>query len=108
MPSWGSFSYAYGPTIAFFAMGLIILLLRWTFGRGQLLMPPAPKRGNPNEYGLLVPIAHPTNFVEGELLRRTLEAEGIRSNLAVTNLGPRVMVFPEDAERAKELLKQGR
>ena len=46
----------------------------------------------------------PANYIDGEMLRRRLEDAGIRANLASTLDGPRVMVWPQDAERAREVL----
>lgn len=47
----------------------------------------------------------PGTYIEGEVLRRRLEAAGIRANLAETLDGPRVMVFPDDETRARALLQ---
>ena len=51
-------------------------------------------------------MASPGTYVEGEILRRTLEAAGVRATLASTLDGPRVLVFPDDAGRAREILAQ--
>ena len=107
MPSWGSFSYAFGPFVAFAVMAVLIVLLRWAFGRGQSLIASPAVPGNPDEYGLLKPVATPSTYIEGEVMRKTLEAAGVRANLAQTNLGPRVMVWPADENRAKEILRRG-
>jgi len=40
------------------------------------------------------------------MLRRRLLAQGVRANLATTLDGPRILVFPEDVERAKQLLAE--
>ena len=41
-------------------------------------------------------------------MRRTLEDARIRATLAQTLAGPRLMVFPEDADRAREVVARGR
>ena len=64
------------------------------------------KSGSPDEYGMLVPIATPSNYIEGEVLRRTLVDAGLRASLAQTNDGPRIMVWPKDVESAKKILKK--
>ncbi len=64
------------------------------------------KSGSPDEYGMLVPIATPSNYIEGEVLRRTLVDAGLRASLAQTNDGPRIMVWPKDVESAKKTLKK--
>lgn len=101
---WGSYSYAFGPLVAAAVLGLLVLLLRWTYKRGGSLVVP---KGREDQYGMLVPVAAPGDFASGEMLRRRLEDAGIRANLASTLDGPRVMVWPEDVERAKRLIGRG-
>jgi hypothetical protein len=84
-----------------------MLLLRWAFGNGRgrtSLVERMPTVGHSNEYGLLVAIAAPGSYIEGELLCRRLEEAGIRNNLVTTADGPRVMVFREDESIARQLL----
>ncbi|MDA2987654.1 MAG: hypothetical protein O2815_01110 [Actinomycetota bacterium] len=101
----GSFSYLFGPVVAFIAMGVMVLLLRWAFSSKKTsVVAAAAKPGTADQYGMLVPIATPTNYVEGEILRRRLEDAGIRANLASTLDGPRVMVWPADESRARSVL----
>jgi hypothetical protein len=98
---WGSYSYAFGPVIALGVLGLLVVLLRWTMRRGGSVVQSA---GRADEYGVLTPVASPPDYVRGELLRRQLEDAGIRANLTTTLDGPRILVFPGDAERARQLL----
>ena len=98
---WGSYSYAFGPVVAVAILGLLVVLLRWTFRRGGSLITP---RGRDDQYGLLTPVASPPDYASGELLRLRLEEEGIRANLAATLDGPRIMVFPRDVDRAKQVI----
>lgn len=104
MQSWGSYSYLFGPAVTFAVLGVLLLLLRWAFGRGGSLVARTPRRGATGEYGLLVAIAAPGSYVEGEVLRRTLEAAGIRATLVTTTEGPRLMVFPADEAAARRIL----
>ena len=108
MPSWNAFSYAFGPVLAFGGVGVLVLILRWAFGRRSSVVAAAPRIGAPDEFGLLVPVARPGTYIDGEMLRRRLEDAGIRANLAQTLDGPRVLVWPGDEERAKELLGRPR
>lgn len=108
MPSWGSFSYAFGPLVAVGLIGLFVVILRWAFSRGSSVVAAAPTPGTADQYGLLVPVATPGTYIEGELLRRGLEDAGIRATLTTTLDGPRVMVWPNDEDRAKELLARRR
>ena len=98
---WGSYSYAFGPIVAVAILALLVVLLRWTFRRGGSLVTP---RGRDDQYGLLTPVASPPDYASGELLRRRLEDQGIRANLASTLDGPRIMVFPRDVDRAKQVI----
>ena len=105
MASWGSLSFVYGPLIAFAVVGLLMLLLRWTFGRGHSLVAAPPRPGPPDDYGLLIAVAEPASFAEAELIRQRLVAQGVRATLAPTTEGPRVMVFRDEARVARALLR---
>lgn len=104
---WGSYNYLYGPVVAFAALGLLILLLRWAFRRGVSVVERPVRKGGADTYGLLVAVAAPPTYIEGEILRRRLEDSGIKANLANTLDGPRLMVFPKDEQAARKVLAQG-
>ena len=106
MPAWSSFSYFFGPLVAFAGLGIMVLILRWAFARGGSVVERTAKSGSPDEYGMLVPIASPSNYIEGEVLRRSLVDAGLRASLAQTNDGPRIMVWPKDVDAAKLILKK--
>lgn len=108
VPAWNAYSYLFGPLLAFGGLALLIVLLRWAFRRGVSVVAAPGKPGTPNEYGVLVPVASPTTYIEGEIMRRQLESQGIRSNLAQTVEGPRLLVWPADVDRAKVTLNQHR
>lgn len=102
----GSLSYLFGPLTAFAVVGVLVLLLRWAFsGRSTSLVARRPVVGHSGEYGLLVPVAEPATFVEGELIRRRLEDAGLRATLVPTADGPRVMVFPDSERVARAILR---
>jgi hypothetical protein len=92
--------------VAFSGLGIMVLILRWAFARGGSVVERPAKTGNPDEYGMLVPIASPTNYIEGEVMRRSLIDAGLRASLAQTNEGPRIMVWPKDVESARKILKK--
>ena len=98
------YSYLFGPFVALLVVVALAFLLRWAFSRGGSLVERTPVTGRVDEYGLLVPVASPDNYAEGEILRRRLEDHGVRATLTVTADGPRVMVFPGDEQRARELI----
>lgn len=105
MPVGNSFSYVFGPMVAFIAIGVLVLVLRWAFNSKKTsVVAAAAKPGSETEYGMLIPVAAPSNYVDGEMLRRRLEDAGIRANLATTLDGPRVMVWPNDEQRARAVL----
>jgi hypothetical protein len=84
----------------------MVLILRWAFARGGSVVERPAKAGNPDEYGMLVPVASPGNYIEGEVMRRSLVDAGLRASLAQTNDGPRIMVWPKDVESARKILKK--
>jgi hypothetical protein len=102
--TWGGYSSLFGPMVALLAITVLVTFLRWAHRPGASLVAKQPSRGRADQYGLLVPVASPGTYVEGELVRRKLEAEGVRATLASTNDGPRVMVWPEDEAKARSLL----
>jgi hypothetical protein len=107
MTGWGSMNYFYGPVVSFVGLAVLVILLRWAFSRGHSVVERPARAGRAEEYGLLVPVASPPSFIEGEIMRRSLEDSGIRANLATTLDGPRIMVFPGDEERARLHLARG-
>jgi len=101
---WGSYSYLFGPIIAFAAIGVLSLVLRWAFTRGGSLVERRAASGPEAEYGLLVSVASPATYVQGELLRQSLLDAGLKATLAQTDEGPRLMVFRADEAAARRLL----
>ncbi len=108
MPSWNGFSFAFGPLVAVILIGIFVLILRWAFRRGASVVAAPAQPGPTTEYGLLVAVAAPSSYAEGEMLRRRLEGGGVRANLATTTDGPRVMVWPADEARARAMIRDGR
>jgi len=89
----------------FFALLVLIPLLKWTFARGKSVVERPARIGSEDEYGLLVAIAEPSNHIEGEMLKQLLKDSGIRANLVQTTNGPRVMVQRDEAQAATALLR---
>jgi hypothetical protein len=105
---WGSFSFAFGPVVALCVLGVFIIILRWSHKKGDSVVAGPVRPSVPTDYGMLVPIASPETYAEGEIMRRRLEDSKIRANLAYTLAGPRVMVWPSDVERARSVLAKGK
>ena len=104
MASWGSWSYLYGPLMALVGVGLLISILHWASRRGVSVVEQPVRPAAPSEYGLLRAVSCPDTYIEAEITRRTLEDGGLRATVAMTNDGPRVMVWPVDEAKAKQLL----
>ena len=97
----GSLHFAVGPAIAFFVVGLIALFMRWAFGTGYGRRPPPPP---PADAGLLTLVATLSRRESALALRAVLSDAGIRSTVRypAPNRAD-VLVFPEDADRARAL-----
>ena len=89
----------------FAVMGVLMLLLRWAFSRGKSVAQRPSQVGDENSYGTLRVVAKPTNFIEGELIRRKLLENGIKANLTQTKDGPRVFVFADEVKGAEAILR---
>ena len=90
----------------FFALGLLILVLKWGFSSNRFRGVVTPDRaGKKDAYGKLKPVLSPGNFIEAEFAKLQLAEHGIRANVADTYDGPCVMVFEEDLAIAREVLK---
>ena len=89
----------------FAVLGVLIILLRWAFSRGNSLIEKPKSIEDEGEYGLLRVVATPANHIEGEILRRKLIEHGIKATLTQTKSGPRLFVFPEEVKVAEAILK---
>ena len=99
-------SFVAGPLIGLLVVGFLVLILRWAFARGGSLIPGPARRGPPTDYGLLVEVAAPRTAEEAEQTARRLAAAGIQATIAPTTAGRRIMVWPADEERARDVLGQ--
>jgi len=90
----------------FFALLILIPLLKWTFSRGKSHVARPAKSRNSDEYGLLVPVSRPANFIEGEMERKKLVDSNIRANLVQAKDGIALLVLPEELSAAKAILHQ--
>jgi hypothetical protein len=92
----------------FFAVALLAIILRWAFGtrgRDKKFIDIPIKAGKKDQYGLLVALPTPRNYVEAELLKQKLIAVDIKVTLTQTLDGPQLMVFQKDLGIAKAYLK---
>jgi len=94
-----SLHFLVGPSIAFLVVGLLALFLRWAFGTGWSNSTPPPA-----DDGLLTLVATLSRRESALALRAVLSDAGIRSTVRFP--APHradVLVFPEDADRARSL-----
>lgn len=96
--------YLLAPLISIATLAVIVLIMRWAFTGGRSLVSRPVRPASPAEYGMLVAIFSPADHIEGERVRRQLLAAGVRATLAWTLEGPRVLVWPVDEPRARQLL----
>jgi hypothetical protein len=88
--------------IAVVAVGLLVLFLGWAFGTGDAPRPSPPPP--PSDDGLLTRIATLSRQESALALRAVLSDAGIRSTVRFPGANRAdVLVFPEDAPRARAL-----
>ena len=96
----GGLGYLTGPFVAVAVMLLLGLFMRWAFGTGQ----GRRRKPTPTDDGLLTRIATLSRRESALALRAVLSDAGIRSTIRTPAPGRSdVLVFPEDAERARAL-----
>jgi hypothetical protein len=90
--------------IAFAMIGLLGVVLRWTFSRSKDAENAIWPTGDPDDFGLLAPVATVDTEAEAQNLRSTLALAGIK---ATTTPGPdgryRVLVFASEVDRARRV-----
>lgn len=102
------------PVAALVVVCLLGLLSGWVFGRSSASRRRLRER---RDFGLLVPVATVPGPAEADGLRQVLAHNGIRGTVApsggpvrvsrdgdVRPAGVHVLVFPDDADRARALL----
>jgi hypothetical protein len=95
-----SLHFLVGPTIAFVVLGLLALFMRWAFGTGYGR---GPSPASPDD-GLLTLVATLSRRESALALRAVLSDAGIRSTIRYpAEHRADVLVFPEDADRARAL-----
>ena len=93
-----------GPVIAFAVLGLLALFMRWAFGTGDGSVRGRTPPEAPSDDGLLTPVASLSRRESALALRAVLSDAGIRSTVRCpAEHRADVLVFPEDADRARAL-----
>jgi len=92
----------------FFALAFLALILKWAFAnrtKDKKFVSMPDQAGKKDQYGLLVALPTPKNYIEAEMLKQKLMAADIRVNLTQTYDGPALMVFESDFKIAQAVLK---
>ncbi len=84
-------------------IGVLLLLLRWTWGTGRNLRIPDPN--DPVGDGLLAEVARTPTEAAAQVLRSRLTAAGIRATIGRQGGSYRLMVFDDDVGKAKLVLR---
>ena len=99
-----SYHFLEGPLIAVAALGVIVLICRWVFSTDHRAVRPAPRTPG-GDYGLLEPITAVRTRDDAEMLRTVLRDAGIRASISETIGCYEVLVFHDDAARARGLVR---
>jgi hypothetical protein len=97
-----SSAYLEGPLIVAVALAVIVLLCRWVFSTDR---PAPPPPSGAVDFGLLEPVAVVRTVDDAQMLRDLLREAGIRGTLAATDGGIALLVFRDDAARARDLVR---
>jgi hypothetical protein len=98
-----SYHYLEGPLVALLALGLIVLICRWVFSTDRPApRPPATERG---DFGLLSPVTVVRTRDDAQMLRELLLEAGIRATVSDAPGGFAVLVFTDDVNRARALVR---
>jgi hypothetical protein len=91
-----------GPVILAVALVVILLICRWVFAPNHA--PARPPRDR-DDFGLLVPVAAVRTLEDAHMLRDLLRDAGIRGTVTDAVDGFAVLVFGDDADRARALVR---
>ena len=97
-----SYSHYAGPLILAAALVVILLLCRWVFAPNHSTPRPPAEHG---DYGLLTPVAVVRTLDDAEMLRDLLRDAAIRGTVTEVPEGYAVLVFHDDADRARQLVR---
>ena len=93
--------WAVAPIVVVVVLGLLALFMRWAFGTDAATR---ARRRDAADDGLLTKVATVSRRETALALRAVLSDAGIRSTIRVPAPGRAdVLVFPEDADRARAL-----
>lgn len=105
VPLTSDLEYLVAPLVAFAVVGLLALVLRWTYGNAGSRRA-VPRPGSVGDHGLLTPMITVRDPERASDLVRTLRAEGIRASLSGPPGRQLLLVWPTEVSRAAELLRR--
>jgi hypothetical protein len=89
--------------VALAVVGVLALVLRWAYPRDR---PPPAAFHSGEDYGLLTEIVSQATTPDGRRFLARLREAGVRATMtADRNGGVRILVFPDDAERARRVVE---
>jgi hypothetical protein len=91
-----------GPVIFAVALVAILLICRWVFAPNHR---PPTRPQDSGDFGLLVPVATVRTVDDAHMLRDLLRDAGIRGTVTESADGFAVLVFGDDAARARALVR---
>lgn len=97
----GLFLQSFG---GFVGLALLILVLKWGFSTNKKLVVTPIKAGKKDQYGLLMPLPTPSNYIEAQMALQKLIDSNIKATLTQTLDGPALMVFEKDLNIAQSIL----
>ena len=102
-----SYHFLLGPLIAVAALGVIVLMCRWVFSvdhREDRTARRLDKLASAGDYGLLVAVARVRTCEDAEMLKGVLASAGVRARVTDEGIEYAVLVFSQDAPRARSLV----
>ena len=89
-------------------LGVVLLVLRWTFGTGRdQPAPHVPDPDDPTGHGLLTEVSRVPTVAAAQVLRSRLAAAGIRATVGEADGAYRLLVFPADLATARLVVSRG-
>jgi len=101
-----SVEYFFGPLLVLALLGVLVLMLRWAFSRGDSLVrrgdrPPA----EPDRFGLLTDVQSAPSYTDARKTVEALTRARIKATAARTTKGWTVYVWPADVNAARDVLR---
>jgi hypothetical protein len=98
--------YFIGPLFVLGVLGVLVLILRWAFSRGDSLVRRVDSRpADPDTFGLLTGVHTTSAYADARKLVETLTRAQIRSTAARTTKGWSVYVWPADVDKARDVIR---